>query len=428
MSIKAPKILLLTTQRWPFAARLATALAGYGCRVEAVCPGGHVLEHTRAVSRTYPYRIFAPLASVAAGIRDSAADFILPCDDSAVVRLRELSLRGRGPPPSALSALIETSLGSSAACISATRREALMAAARDEQIRVPESAQIETLEDLVAWLKHSGFPTVLKADGTFGGTGVAILHSQDQVQPAFQAVGSRPGILRILKRILINRDHFLLDQLRNRKAGGLIAQQFIQGLPANRAVACWQGEVLAGVSVEAVSTLNATGAATVIRVINNPEMEQAARRLVRRLGLSGLCGFDFMLESKTGAAYLIEANPRATPVAYLALGPDRNPLAALVARLQGRPPPVLPAVTDRDLIALFPGAWLKNPADPLLQTALHDVPWQDPALVQACLDQNSAPPGFWAGLLHRGAAVPPAAQTPLVAPDGREYRPRSPRA
>ena len=55
-------------------------------------------------------------------------------------------------------------------------------------------------------------------------------------------------------------------------------------------------------------------------VVEGVQMKAAARAIVRHLGLSGMCGFDFVLDA-TGAAHLIEINPRATQVNHLRLGP-----------------------------------------------------------------------------------------------------------
>jgi formate-dependent phosphoribosylglycinamide formyltransferase (GAR transformylase) len=411
-----PRLLLVATQHWPFSARLANAFAAVGWQVEAVAPRGHVLGTSAAVRRLHPYSLLNPLAALIAAIEQGAPDYVIPCDDSAVVRLHRVAQQRP-----ALRALIAHSLGNPEACLEATRREALMAAARAEQVRIPETAEIHSLADLQAWQRQQqGWPLVLKADGTFGGTGVAIIRDAQELEPAYRTVAARPSALRILKRLLVNHDHFLLDQLRDRQSQGLIAQQYIAGHPANRAVACWQGEVLAGGSVEALATLNATGAATLIQPIEHAEMEQAARRLVRRLGLSGLCGFDFMLEADSGRAYLIEVNPRATPASALALGPGQDLVAALSRQLLGRAIADRPALTTRGQIAMFPGTWLKNPDDPALATAHHDVPWEQPALVQACIDFDYAGTPFWQRWTQRrrqGDSLPQ-----LRAPDGRGYR------
>ena len=98
---------------------------------------------------------------------------------------------------------------------------------------------------------------------------------------------------------------------------------FIPGVPANRAVLCWHGEVLAGLSVEAVKTAHATGPATVVRILDNAEMAEATGHVVRCLGLSGFVGFDFILERTSGRAFLIEMNPRPTPICHFSLDSQR---------------------------------------------------------------------------------------------------------
>jgi hypothetical protein len=121
-----------------------------------------------------------------------------------------------------------------------------------------------------------------------------------------------------------------------------------------------------------------------LRLIENPEMSAAAEKMVRRLKLSGLHGFDFMLESHTGNAHLIEINPRATQVGHLTLGPGRDLPAALYAALSGEGLRPAPKVTENDMIALFPQEWMRDPESAFLQSAYHDVPWEEPELLRAC--------------------------------------------
>jgi hypothetical protein len=123
----------------------------------------------------------------------------------------------------------------------------------------------------------------------------------------------------------------------------------------------------------------------VLRLIENAEMSAAAVKLVRRLGLSGIHGFDFMLEAHTGNAHLIEINPRPTQVGHLALGPGRDLPAALYSALSGEPLRPAKKVTDNDTITLFPQEWMRDPASPFLTSGYHDVPWEEPELLRACV-------------------------------------------
>jgi hypothetical protein len=120
-------------------------------------------------------------------------------------------------------------------------------------------------------------------------------------------------------------------------------------------------------------------------LIENAEMSTASEKLVRKLSLSGIHGFDFMLETQSGNAHLIEINPRATQVGHLSLGAGRDLPAALYSAVSGEPFHPEPSVTDSDTIALFPQEWMRDPASAFLASGYHDVPWQEPELLRACL-------------------------------------------
>lgn len=401
----APSILLAATLRWPVAARLAIAFAGMGCRVEAVCPRQHPVTRTRAIRRTYTSTALAPLLSLRAAIRSAAPDFVIPCDDDAAIHLYQLYMHtgtAAAPPANALRALIARSLGAPEACALATARGRLLALAAAEGVRVPAFTVVAAPGELNAWLAQHGFPVVLKVDGTWGGQGVSIAHNREQARRAFGIMASRPAMANAMARLLLDRDPSLFLNSLKEVRPAVTLQDFIPGTPANRAVACWQGRVLAGISVQAIRTQHATGPATVVRVIENPEMSGAVNRLVRRLGISGLWGIDFVLEASTGAAYLIEMNPRATPICHLPLGVEQNLPAALYAQLAGTPPVAPPAMVNHAEIALFPGEWRRNPASPYLRSAFHDVPWDEPGLIQDGIDRPWSERGLVARLwAHR---------------------------
>jgi hypothetical protein len=78
---------------------------------------------------------------------------------------------------------------------------------------------------------------------------------------------------------------------------------------------------------------------------------------------------------------LIEINPRATQVGHLVLGAGRDLPAALCAALTGVAETPAPRVTANDTIALFPQEWTRDPRSPFLQSAYHDVPWDEPELL-----------------------------------------------
>lgn len=388
---ETPRILLAATLRWPLGARLAIALNKLGCQIQAWCPAGHPLEKTRVVGRIHHCGAVTPVRSLRAAILAAAPDFIIPCDDDAAIHLHQLHEASQAGEPGAaepalrLRSVIERSLGTPASCSRATARGELMRLAQAEGVRVPDSRPIASPGDLDQWAADSGFPAVLKVDRSWGGLGVAVVDGIEQARKAFR-MATRPSLLRALSHLIMRRDPSYLLRRLSGAASTVMVQKFIAGRPANRAVACWQGEVLAGISVAALQTQTATGPATVVQIIENQEMTEAVRCIVRALRLSGLCGLDFILEASTGAAYLIEVNPRATPISHLALGAGRDLPAALHAQLGGQPAPSAASAIRGDVIAMFPGEWRRDPLSSYLRSAYHDVPWAEMELVRDCAE------------------------------------------
>jgi hypothetical protein len=61
----------------------------------------------------------------------------------------------------------------------------------------------------------------------------------------------------------------------------------------------------------------------------------------------------------------------------------------LFSAVTGEPVRVTESVTAKREIALFPQEWQRNPASPYLRNAYHDVPWNEPELVRACIESRS---------------------------------------
>ncbi len=385
-ALEAPRILLTATLRWTISARLAISFTDLGCHVEVACPAEHPAAKTRAVARIHAYGVFNVLRSLRAAIESAEPDLIIPCDDGAALHLHELyeSCIARDWAEAALRALIARSLGNPEACSLATRRGTFMDLAGQEA-RVPKTTGIADDAALEAWIAANVFPAVLKIDRTWGGQGVSIVGNASEARTQFQAMASRPALSRAVVRTLLERDpSFVVNTFRTSRPTAVL-QKLIIGMPANRAVACWQGKVLGGISVLVLETRHPMGPATVVRVIENAEMADAATRLVRRLGLTGLWGLDFVLESATGDAYLVEMNPRATPICHLALGENSTLSALIHGRLAGLASAPVASPASPATIALFPGEWQRDAASPYLRSEFEDIPWCEPELVAECM-------------------------------------------
>jgi hypothetical protein len=164
-------------------------------------------------------------------------------------------------------------------------------------------------------------------------------------------------------------------------------QEFIPGHPATTMFACWRGEVLASSTVEVLFSQAPTGAADVVRVLKNNEIEDAVRLLARKLQLSGFHGLDFLIEQDTGAAYLLELNPRATQLGHLNLSAHGDLAGVMAGKLKNEEPGWIASenqIQDGPIV-FFPNTFKSNPGSAYLYQGYHDVPWDEPVLVRELL-------------------------------------------
>lgn len=362
------------------------ALTSSGFAVDAVCPVRHSLPKLRSVRRTYTHYGFSPRGSFRTAILSAKPDLLISCDDLAARHLHKLYAEAvQRYRNSALCELIERSLGLAKNFPMLYQRAAFIEMAQQEGVRTPATRVISDLAGLRTWADSVGLPMVLKVDSTSGGEGVRIVTTMEEAERVFNSFSAPPLVARAAKRVLIDQDSSLVWSSLLRRRSTVSAQSFIRGREATSAVACWKGCVLASLHFEVLNKTDVTGHSTVLRLIENTEMSKAVEKIVLRLGLSGINGFDFMLEAETGNPFLIEINPRATQVGHLTLGAGRDIPAALFSSVTGRPIEEAPRVTENKVIALFPQEWKRDPESPYLRSSYHDVPWDEPELIRACV-------------------------------------------
>jgi len=374
-----PHVLLASTLWWPLSARLAMRFVHYGCQVSAICPRGHVLGHVPGIGRIYDYRPIDSLASLASAIERAKPDMVIPCDDRVVWQLHELyTLRPELRP------LIESSLGRASEYDIVARRERLLETARSLGVRIPETRNVLSERDVRDWYSRGPLRSVLKIDGTWGGNGVEIVDTEAEAVQAYLRL-SRPNLLAAaVKRWLINGDPLALWGWRKQQIAPITIQRFIPGRPANAMVACWRGEAVASVIVEVLSSQGSTGAGFVVRVVRNQEITHVASVLAERLGLTGFYGLDFILDTETGGAHLIEMNPRCTQLGHLAFNGQADLAGALYAKLANAPVEPPPPIRS-DVVAFFPQAVQAEPPSRYTGEAYLDVPQEHAALVRELL-------------------------------------------
>jgi carbamoylphosphate synthase large subunit len=254
---------------------------------------------------------------------------------------------------------------------------------RRESSAAVETSVVYSASELKDWLRANGLPAVLKTDGSSGGYGVRIVSSFEEAEAARRKLSAPPSLARAIKRALINRNHTFLVPAWKGQSAIVNAQKFIKGTEATSTALCWEGKVLAVLTFEVLRAMYPGGPSTVVRLLENQTILTTVRKTASRLGLSGICGFDFIIETGTGTAHLIELNPRATQTAHLRLGEGQDLAGSLFTAVTGKCSIEPVNEIKGDTIALFPQEWIREPESEFLRSAFQDVPWSEPNLMEA---------------------------------------------
>jgi len=135
----------------------------------------------------------------------------------------------------------------------------------------------------------------------------------------------------------------------------------------------------AGVFKYEVCVGDGTGYSTVVRFIDHPEIIEQTRKFAAATGISGIFTLDFMLDAQN-KSYLIECNPRPIESSHQGRLTGVKILEALYLGLNGQPYEGNPQFET--VIAHFPKEWRRDPDSDYLKNAIHDVPWDEPALIE----------------------------------------------
>jgi len=363
----APRVLILALSNWFGAPRLPSAFRRAGFHVTTFAFPGLLLQRSQAVDEALPVPEASNddelLAALLAAIERSRADIVIPTDDTTVILLHAaVALARRSGVSEHVRAVLAASVGDFNHLSTVRSRKLLAKLAASASVRQPLFADVFSEDEAQQFAVSHGYPIVLKEEDSAAGFGVFICKDRAELQTALLRSRQNPGVFR----------------------QGLLAQSFIDGRPAMRVVAARAGRVLGGLSAIKLETWpRATGPSTCVEFIDHPEMKASAEAVLGALGYSGFASLDFMLD-ESGRAFLIELNPRPTPISHLGERFGSCLCRHLQAALGGQPtsagePQGLPA-----RVALFPQEWVRDQNSPHLAAGVyHDAPWDEPDLVEA---------------------------------------------
>lgn len=126
-----------------------------------------------------------------------------------------------------------------------------------------------------------------------------------------------------------------------------IIQRIIDGQTICTLELASQGDVVGEVLIRTLRSHPREEGSSVFREsIRQPDCEQAARKILKELRFSGLCGFDFVIEKGTGVPYLVDGNPRQTPSLNLAYHAGCDMIGAWLDIAAGKTPDPLPVCRE----------------------------------------------------------------------------------
>ncbi len=308
-------------------------------------------------------------------------DAVVPIDDLSAQLLRDIAVSKR--TSAALRRLLSASLGDPDHYRTVCSRHRLIALAATLGIRTPGQRSVADLHAARAAAAELGYPVLLKREQTCGGRGVTLIDDATALPGAFHAADRRAKVKRRARRLV---------GLATSGEPPLTLQAHAPGMLVLRTVACREGRVLDGITF-AAERLDPplTGSSTLIHRIDHAEIDEAVRLLVASLGCSGFVSFDF-LASPDGPSYLIELNARTVGSGHLAVRFGHDIYGRWLAQFRGASfrDPHPSRVDPARPIALFPKEMQRNPASPCLSpdaAHLHDVPWDEPRVIEAYRDR-----------------------------------------
>ena len=388
-------VLLLATTHWISTARLAMTLAALGCRVELMAPRGHPALSAETVSRHHTYWPMRPLAGLRRALIESQPDLLLLADELSFLLVEELAQsaqRVSSGENAAILALLQRSFGKVENLPLSRSRMALLSTAQDAGVPIPPSAPLRNAVDLQQLAERMPGPWMLKADATWGGFGVRRVDDAAQLRATWRQLQQPLDLPRSLKRGWCGKEWGHLRVWLSGNKRDVMAQGFVSGTERNALVVCKQGKIAAAVCFEVEQACYENGPASIVRVINDEAMLESMRRTVAALGISGFCGFDFILHEQTGEPLLLEMNTRPTQLAHLPLGAGRDLCAALVRDVLGcHDLADRPNAASAGLVALFPQEMKRDSSGASLGEAFHDLPWAAPRLMQLALAPAALP-------------------------------------
>lgn len=374
-------LIVLLSPRWNGIARLPRALKKEGFSVITLSNQNEYLNKSSFVDYKYHFTDkFSFRDSLLSIIKKHNIDLILPgCDreiDYFCQVLREKSLYSRKLKP--LRELIQKSWNNEKAIQVLNSKSDLLKLADDLSILTPHNKVISSKSDLLIEIKKRTFPIVLKSSNGFAGDGVKICCEYNDAERMYEELSSISLVKANLKYKVVRIIGNLLALPYGIKNSEISIQDYIVGTPCMHIILASKGEVLSSVTLlKLCSYPKETSPSSVVKVINHPQISESCAKLVKETEISGFLDFDFMIDAQNNA-YLLESNPRPTPMAHITHLLGGNLCAMLKKHFNMNSENVNPyPEPEYEYLSLFPNELKRNAKSEFLSKGYHDIPYDD---------------------------------------------------
>ncbi len=367
-------------------AKLPRALARAGFSVAALRRDNSFVARTRYVSKHYasPTNSVRLVATLIYALRDWDPVLVIPGDlwslkylhHVATSRLYQLLF------PQAVE-LLRYSLGCPEFYGELDSKIRLQQLATKIGISTLPGCEVHSIDDALTFGKTNGYPVVLKKDHGSGGAGVWICKDKHSLLDTYAEIQKKQKRASVLRTLRSCYKRGLLGHI-GKVPVRIAIQKYVEGEPVACNFVALEGRILASNTVfKRLPHPAPTSPCCVIESLQHDQIDSISKALIKQTEFSGFGAFDFIVDGKSGQAYLLECNPVPTSVSHLGDVLGNDLCAALFAVICGNQTRERVVSPQKVVVAMFPHEVRRDPNSRYIKDYYHDIPVDDPALLEA---------------------------------------------
>ena len=192
--IQDPRLLVVSTNRWPMAGQVTSALERAGFQVAVICPIDSPVHQLRKLAARFPYRSRNPSVSIKSAIAEWLPNILVCADDVALHTLRSLSFEAAqnlSDENVRLLDLIQLSFGDPHSYVITRSKNSVLSLALSLGINCPQTTVLGDNRGCAEKAPKFVFPAMMKTDDAWGGLGVRLVNYRSGLWAAIAELSCR---------------------------------------------------------------------------------------------------------------------------------------------------------------------------------------------------------------------------------------------